>query len=116
VNRPHEAGEGQRLDFGPDSRDAILSNQPPKIGAFFPVLVPQTDADGKERDGIRLPEIAVALATYTSWNLRDPSLAAPGERVPFEASYWPFAKAASEREKSGYPRKSIAELKAGNPN
>ena len=34
-------------------------------GAKLPLLVPQVDADGNERSGIRLPEIAVPLATYT---------------------------------------------------
>lgn len=109
VNRPHEASEGQRLDFGPHWRDGVLSIQPPKVGEFFPVLVPQVDADGNERDGVRLPEITVPLATYTGWNLRDPSIGAPQERVSFEASYLPFPKTASERQKTGDPRKSIAE-------
>jgi hypothetical protein len=67
------------------------------------------DADGNERDGIHLPEITVPLATYASWNLRDPSIGAPDERVAFEASYIPFPKTAADRQKSGDPRKSIAE-------
>ena len=73
------------------------------------VLVPQVDADGNERDGVRLPEITVPLATYTGWNLRDPSIGAPDQRVSFEASYLPFPKTADERHKTGDPRKSIAE-------
>jgi hypothetical protein len=75
----------------------------------FPVLVPQVDADGNERDGVRLPEITVPLATYASWNLRDPSIGAPGQRVSFELSYLPFPKTAAERQTRGDPRKSIAE-------
>ena len=49
------------------------------------------------------------LATYTGWNLRDPSIGAPDQRVAFEASYLPFPKTAAERQKTGDPRKSIAE-------
>jgi hypothetical protein len=109
VNRPHEANEAWRLDFGPNWRDGILSLQPPKVGEPFPVLVPQVDADGNERDGVRLPEVTVPLATYTGWNLRDPSIGASDQRVAFEASYLPFAKTAAERQKTGDPRKSIAE-------
>ena len=109
VNRPHEANAAYRIDFGPNWRDGILSLQPPKVGEPFPVLVPQVDADGNERDGVRLPEITVPLATYTSWNLRDPSIGAPDQRVSFEASYLPFPKTAAERQKTGDPRKSIAE-------
>jgi Alpha/beta hydrolase domain len=109
VNQPHDANAGQRLDFGPNWRDGILSLQPPKVGEPFPVLVPQVDADGNERDGVRLPGITVPLGTYASWNLRDPSLGAPDQRLAFEISYIPFPKTAAERESAGDPRKSIAE-------
>ena len=109
VNQPHEANEGYRLDFGPNWRQGILNIQPPKIGRFFPVLVPQVDADGNDRDGVRLPAVSVPLATYTGWNLRDPSIGAPDQRVSFEGSYLPFPKTAADREKTGDPRKSIAE-------
>ena len=74
------------------------------------MLVPQVDSDGNERDGVRLPEITVPLATYTGWNLRDPFIGASDQRVAFEGSYLPFAKSASERTRTGDPRKSIEEL------
>jgi hypothetical protein len=109
VNKPHEANAAYRIDFGPNWREGILSAQPPKVGDAFPVLVPQVDADGNERDGVRLPEITVPLATFASWNLRDPSIGAPDQRVSFEASYLPFPKTAADRQSSGDPRKSIAE-------
>jgi hypothetical protein len=113
VNQPHEASAAYRLDYGPKWHEGILSIQPPKVGEAFPVLVPQVDVDGNERDGLRLPEITVPLGTYASWNLRDPSIGAPDQRVAFEISYIPFSKTATEREKSGDPRKSIAERYAG---
>jgi hypothetical protein len=78
------------------------------VGKAFPVLVPQVDGDGNERDGVRLPEITVPLATYTGWNLRDPSIGASDQRVPFEGSYLPFPKTEAARAKSGDPRASIA--------
>jgi alpha/beta hydrolase family protein len=109
VHRPHEANQGTRLEFGPNWRNGILSLQPPRVGKPFPVLVPQVDADGNERDGVRLPAISVPLATYTSWNLRDPSIGAPDQRVAFEASYIPFPKTRADREHAHDPRKSIAE-------
>lgn len=62
---------------------------------------------------MRLPEISVPLGTFASWNLRDPSIGAPNERVSFEGSYLPFAKTARDRQKLGDPRKSIAERYAG---
>jgi hypothetical protein len=107
--RPHEANTAWRVDFGPHWREGVLTWQPPKVGQPFPVLVPQVDADGNERDGVRLPEIMVPLATYTGWNLRDPSIGAPDQRVSFEGSFIPFPRNAAEREKTGDPRKSIAE-------
>ncbi len=109
VNQPHEANEGSRLDFGPNWRNGILTVQPPIVGEPFPVLVPQVDADGNERDGVRLPEITIPLATYASWNLRDPAIGAPDQRVSFEASYIAFPKTAADRQKTADPRKSIAE-------
>ena len=113
VNRPHEANAAYRLDFGPRWREGILSLQPPKVSDAFPVLVPQVDADGNERDGVCLPEITVPLATYTSWNLRDPSIGAPDQRVSFEGSYIPFPKTSVARKQTGDPRKAIAERYAG---
>jgi Alpha/beta hydrolase domain len=109
VNLANEANRAYRLSFGPEWGRGIISIQPPKVGEPFPVLVPQVDPDGNERSGIHLPEIAVPLATYTGWNLRDPSIGAPTERVSFEGSYLPFPRTAAEREKTGDPRMSIAE-------
>ncbi len=109
VNKPHEANRAIRLDYGPNWRQGFLTVQPPRVGAAFPVLVPQVDADGNERDGVRLPEMIIALATYTGWNLRDPTIAAPDQRLPFEGSFLPFPKTAEERQRSGDPRKSIEE-------
>jgi hypothetical protein len=109
INLPHEASEAFRLDFGPDWRKGILTRQPPVVGQAFPVLVPQVDADGNERDGVRLPEFAAPLATYAAWNLRDPSIGAPDQRVAFEASWIPFPKTVSDRQRNGDPRPSVEE-------
>ncbi|MGB9465352.1 MAG: alpha/beta hydrolase domain-containing protein, partial [Candidatus Acidiferrum sp.] len=109
VNKPHEASLAYHLDFGPQWKEGIVSIEPPKIGKPFPVLVPQSDADGNDRGGVSLPELQVPLATYTGWNLRDPSIGAGDLRLSFYGSFIPFAKTAVEREKSGDPRLSIAE-------
>ena len=113
VNQPHEASQAFRLDFGPNWREGILTVQPPVTGMAFPVLVPQVDADGNEHDGVRLPEITVPLATYTGWNLRDPSIGAPDQRVAFEVSSLPFPRTLADRQKTGDPRKSVAERYSG---
>ena len=109
VTRPHEANAAYRLDYGSKFAQGILETQPPKVGAAFPVLVPQVNEDGNELDGVRLPELTVPLATYTGWSLRDPSIGAPDQRCAFVGSYVAFARTAEERKKSGDPRKSVAE-------
>jgi len=109
VNTPHEMNLAYHLDFGSQWRSGIVSNEPPKVGKTFSVLVPQTDADGNDLGGVRLPELQAPLATYTGWNLRDPSIGAPDLRLSFLGSFLPFARTASEREKSGDPRPSVAE-------
>ena len=62
---------------------------------------------------MRLPEITVPLATYTGWNLRDPSIGASDQRVSFEGSYFPLPKNAEDRKRTGDPRRSIAERYTG---
>jgi Alpha/beta hydrolase domain len=109
VNTPHEVCLAYHLDFGSPWKSGIISNEPPKVGRPFPVLVPQTDANGNDLGGVRLPELQVPLATYTGWNLRDPSIGAPDLRLSFLGSFLPFARTASDRKVSGDPRPSIAE-------
>jgi hypothetical protein len=109
VNMPHEVSGAWHLDFGPQWKEGIVSIEPPKVGKAFAVLVPQSDADGNDRGGVSLPELQVPLATYTGWNLRDPSIGASDLRLSFYGSFIPFAKTAAERERSGDPRRSVAE-------
>jgi hypothetical protein len=109
VNLPYEANGAVHLDFGPEWKRGFGAIQPPRVGTSFPILVPQVDADGNEKDGVRLPEITVPLATITGWNLRDPSIGAPTERTAFLGSWIAFPKTAEERKQTGDPRLSIAE-------
>jgi hypothetical protein len=109
VNMPHDVNLAYRLDFGSHWKSGIISNEFPRVGKAFSVLVPETDADGNDLGGVRLPELQAPLATYTGWNLRDPSIGAGDMRVSFLGSFLPFARTAAEREKSGDPRLSIAE-------
>lgn len=111
---PQNYNEAWHLDYGPGwQASRILAKQPPTVGASFPILVPQVDADGNERAGVHLPEISVPLATCTGWNLRDPVTGAPEERVSFLGSDFPFAKTEEERRRNRDPRLSIAQRYAG---
>ncbi len=110
VNLPSEPNFALRLDFGPDfASKGIVAYEPPKVGKAFPTLVPQVNRDGNETSGIQLPELAVPLATYTGWNLRDASIGSPEEIQSMVGSFIPFARTKAEREKTGDPRPSIEE-------
>jgi hypothetical protein len=74
----------------------------------YRTLVAKVDRDGNEIAGIRLPDIAVPLATYTGWN----EYKAPyptGELADRDGSYLAFAATKNARESTGDPRASIAE-------
>ncbi len=71
-------------------------------------LVTKVDADGNEIAGIRLPDIAVPLGTYTGWNLyKTPYV--EGELGDRDGSFAPFVATASEREARKDPRLSLQE-------
>jgi alpha/beta hydrolase family protein len=74
----------------------------------YTVLVSRTDADGNDIAGIRVPEVAVPLATYTSWNVRTVNHT-PGEACISSGSTFPFAPTLAARQASGDPRLSLAE-------
>jgi hypothetical protein len=71
------------------------------------------DADGNVRAGIRLPDIAVPLATQAGWNYRDASIGAPDRLAGEIGSYIPFARTKADRDRTGDPRLSIEERYRG---
>jgi hypothetical protein len=79
----------------------------------LPFLVPQVDADGNDIAGIRVPEVAVPLATTTGWNFRAARLGNPTTIVALLGSYIPFARTRAEREATKDPRLSIEERYKG---
>jgi hypothetical protein len=71
--------------------------------------VPAVDEDGNERAGIRLPEVAVPLATYTGWNFRKPEIGAAQELASLLGSSIPFRATRAARAAAQDPRRSIEE-------
>ena len=74
-----------------------------------PLLVPAVDEDGNERGGIRLPDVAVPLATYTGWNVRSASGGAADDLAPLLGSSIPFPTTRAAREAARDPRRSVEE-------
>jgi Alpha/beta hydrolase domain len=100
---------GDLFDYGPEFDKGILTTLPPRLlGRPYPALVPRTDADGNDLAGIRLPDVAVPLATYTGWALRavpaggDDSCDAAGQKIQFLPTL-------SARAAAGDPRLSLEE-------
>ena len=75
-------------------------------GPQYRALVPAVDRDGNETAGIRLPDIAVPLATYTGWNLYKAPFP-EGELCDRDGSYLPFANDQAEQEAKGDPRDAV---------
>ena len=70
--------------------------------------MPAVDADGNERAGVLLPDIAVPLGTYTGWNMYAAE-GLRGELCDREGSFAPFAEDRAAREAAGDPRRSLRE-------
>jgi hypothetical protein len=79
----------------------------------YVALVPRVDADGNEVAGIRLPDIAVPLGTYTGWNEYKPPFPA-GEVCDRDGSFITFARTRAERAQRNDPRPSLEERYRGN--
>ena len=97
---------GDLFDFGPDFDKGFVSVQPPKLlGTPYPALVPKADSDGNDIAGVRVPEVAVPVATYTGWALRADGLDgcdSAGQKID-------FAKTKAARLAAGDPRPSLEE-------
>jgi hypothetical protein len=94
--RPHAANDA-----------APLANWVDPVPAARPyvTLVPQVDADGNERAGIRLPDIAVPRGTFTGWNLYQAPYS-EGELADRDGTFLAFA--ATEADRGDDPRPSLA--------
>jgi len=102
VNVLDELNIAYALDFGPElASKGVITQEPPMTGARYPFLVPQVDESGNEIGGLRSPDVAVPLATYTGWWPTNP--------VSGNGLYVPFARTSADREANGDPRLSIDE-------
>jgi hypothetical protein len=98
----------RELTAGPRAMNPLVAKGA-GAGSPLPLLVPQVDDDGNEKSGIRLPEVAVPLATYTGWNFRNVAIGSPRELVSLLGSSIPFPATRAAREAAHDPRRSIGE-------
>ena len=73
------------------------------------MLVPQVNADGNDRGGVSLLEVAAPLGTFTGWNVLEPELRDLGYLSGLTGSFVPFARTRSERREARDDRPSIDE-------
>ncbi len=99
-----------RVDYGPRFvTSGIVSQEPPRMGMAFPILVPQVDADGNDLAGVKMPDLAAPLATYTGWNLFNARSGPTNALSSMQGSYIPLARTRAERKRAQDPRPSIEE-------
>ncbi len=114
VGQPATPHLAYRVSYGPEfATNGIVSLSPPEVGPAYPILVPGVDADGNELGGLKMPEVAVPLATYTGWNLFRPEAGPPDVLSSMQGSYIPFPRTVAERRATGDPRASIEERYRG---
>ena len=110
LRTPTRLYEPARLDLGARfAAEGVIDVMPPRAGKSWPVLVPTPDSDGLDKAGLRMPEIAVPLGTYTGWNLLNAATGAPERLARSDGSFLPFPSDEDQRLASGDPRPSVKE-------
>ncbi|MGH9719374.1 MAG: alpha/beta hydrolase domain-containing protein [Bryobacteraceae bacterium] len=100
---------GDLFEFGASFNYGILMVLPPIFrGSPYPGFVPRTDIDGNGFAGVRLPQIAVPLATYSGWSLRAVEFGGDDLCDHFGQGI-DFPQTAAERVTTGDTRLSIEE-------
>jgi len=110
VNTTTMVHKAYPADYGPKfASEGVVTIEPPRIGDAYPILVPQVDADGNGVAGVRMPELAVPLATYTGWNLFNDRSGPTDVLSSMQGSYIPLPRTPADRQRTSDPRASIAE-------
>lgn len=110
IGPPQNHHRVRQLDFGPRFHgEGVIDWQPPVAREPYGVKVPRVDADGLEVSGVRLPEIAVPVATYTPWNFRTAKIGNPGEPAAFRGAFLPLSRTQADAERYGDQRPALME-------
>ena len=97
------------MDLGEHADDGI-PELPAKFTAEpYPTCVSAVDAFGNELGGLRMPDVAVPVATHTGFNPRHTDSGGDGQILEYLGSTVPLARTAAAREAASDPRPSIDE-------
>jgi len=103
---PKRIRQPMRLNWGDRWSEGIIDLEPAEMGKPYPVLLPQVDEDGNELLGIRMPDVAVPLGTFTGWRYRTPAMGASDALAGLAGMWIPFAR--TEDDRVGDDRLSLA--------
>jgi hypothetical protein len=110
MEKPTDIHKAYRTFYGLDfATKGIISVDPPEVNGSYPMLVPQVDGDGNELAGVKMPEIAVPLATYTGWNRFNAESGPSNLLSSMQGAYIPLPLTRAERQRTKDPRASIEE-------
>lgn len=97
------------LDLG-SRRNEGIGTYPAKPGGIYPAYVSNVDEFGNETGGLRLPDLAVPLGTFTGWNVRDAETGAIGQIMKMQGITYFSRPTKAERLSLHDPRPSIDEM------
>ena len=97
------------MDLGEHAGDGIPELPAKFTGEPYPAWVSAIDACGNELGGLRMPDVAVPVATHTGFNPRHAESGGDGQILEYLGSTIPLARTAAAREAASDPRPSIAE-------
>ena len=97
------------MDLGEHAGDGVPDLPARFTGAPYPACVSAVDAFGNELGGLRMPDVAVPVATHIGFNPRHADTGGDGQILEYLGSTVPLARIAAAREAASDPRPSIAE-------
>ncbi len=97
------------MALGEHAEDGVPDLPARFTGAPYPACVSAVDAFGNEVGGLRMPDVAVPVATHTGFNPRHADTGGDGQILEYLGSTVPLARTAAAREAASDPRPSIAE-------
>ena len=97
------------MDLGEHADHGIPTLPARFVGEPYAAHVSGVDACGNELGGIRMPDVAVPVATHTGFNPRHPESGGEGQILEYLGSTVPLARSPAAREAAADPRLSLAE-------